>query len=232
MTFTHLSYLALSDSKEGYTKIHSFPSYGHDCFEVVYFCKPFELDLKPDATLYGFSMSKDITIGDPFRRTIPIYHAFSLPIHGRRFSNKESTTVEGNGLCIIKHGYIGQDTNTRFEDKGRLSYIDGCTDSVLVYPPRKGDPCLNSLHFPAGIEQTMHTHPTSRVGLIVGGFGVADLGYKTVDLKLGDAFIIPANCKHRFKTKESYMNVVAWHPDSDWGPEDHNHPMLNRTFLK
>ena len=27
------------------------------------------------------------------------------------------------------------------------------------------------------------------------------------------------------------MDVVAFHPDSDWGPTDAAHPMLNRTYV-
>jgi hypothetical protein len=27
------------------------------------------------------------------------------------------------------------------------------------------------------------------------------------------------------------MDVIAFHPDSDWGPTDEKHPMLNRTYL-
>jgi hypothetical protein len=27
------------------------------------------------------------------------------------------------------------------------------------------------------------------------------------------------------------MDVIAFHPDSDFGPEDENHPMINRTIV-
>jgi hypothetical protein len=27
------------------------------------------------------------------------------------------------------------------------------------------------------------------------------------------------------------MEIVAYHPDSDWGPTDTDHPMLNRTYI-
>ena len=57
------------------------------------------------------------------------------------------------------------------EQVGRLKYIDGCTDSLLIPPVRKGDPCLNHLHFPIGINQTMHTHPSIRIGLVYRGAG-------------------------------------------------------------
>jgi len=25
--------------------------------------------------------------------------------------------------------------------------------------------------------------------------------------------------------------VIAWHPDSDFGPRDDDHPMINRTLI-
>ena len=28
------------------------------------------------------------------------------------------------------------------------------------------------------------------------------------------------------------MDVIAYHPDSDWGPTHREHPMLNRTLVK
>jgi hypothetical protein len=35
----------------------------------------------------------------------------------------------------------------------------------------------------------------------------------------------------RFRTTNSNMVVIPYHPDGDWGPTDHNHSMLNRTYL-
>jgi hypothetical protein len=43
------------------------------------------------------------------------------------------------------------------EEHGRVRYIDGCTDSLLNAPQLRGEPCLNHLHFPRGIDQTLHT---------------------------------------------------------------------------
>jgi hypothetical protein len=37
---------------------------------------------------------------------------------------------------------------------------------------------------------------------------------------------------HKFKTENSEMKLVVYHPDSDWGPTDQNHTMLNRTYIK
>jgi hypothetical protein len=37
---------------------------------------------------------------------------------------------------------------------------------------------------------------------------------------------------HKFDTKDSSMDVIAFHPDSDFGAEDEFHPMINRTIVK
>lgn len=71
------------------------------------------------------------------------------------------------------------------EQTGRLKYIDGCTDSVLISPVRKGDPCLNHLHFPTGINQTMHTHPSLRIGLVIRGAGECVTPFGNVPLTEG-----------------------------------------------
>lgn len=140
------------------------------------------------------------------------------------------------------YNYIGGP----IEAQGRLKYIDGCTDSLLISPVRKGDCCLNHLHFPMNISQTMHTHPSDRVGMVVGGKGICVTPWGNIDLSPGMLFIIKRsggkksqgldgnmyeNGSHCFYTTSSHMDVIAWHPDSDFGPEDEDHPMINRTMV-
>ena len=36
---------------------------------------------------------------------------------------------------------------------------------------------------------------------------------------------------HCFRTEDSGMCVIAYHPDSDFGPTDDEHPMINRTIV-
>lgn len=121
--------------------------------------------------------------------------------------------------------------------QGRLPYIDGCTDTLLLAPPRLGAPCLNHLHFPPSIKQTRHTHPSGRVGVIIAGEGVCvfdDQGYgvQRVPLVPGTAFVIPADAPHAFETAEwAELDIVAFHPDSDFGPTAADHPMVNRTVV-
>jgi hypothetical protein len=114
---------------------------------------------------------------------------------------------------------------------GRLKYIDGCTDSLLVPPVMKGDPCLNHLHFPVGIDQTSHTHPSMRVGMVTKGRGECVTPHGTYELRPGMAFIIHEDGEHKFRTSSECMDVVAFHPNSDFGPTDEEHPMLNMTFV-
>lgn len=117
------------------------------------------------------------------------------------------------------------------EPVGRLRYIDGCTDSLLIPPWRKGEACLNHLHIPAGTEQTMHTHPSDRIGVVVSGSGWCETPEGETALTPGTLWRIPAEGLHRFRTTTSALNVVAWHPDSDFGPTDDSHPMIQRTIV-
>jgi hypothetical protein len=133
------------------------------------------------------------------------------------------------------------------ESVGRLKYIDGCTDSLLVSPVKKGDPCLNHLHFPKDITQTPHTHPSHRFGIVIRGNGECVTPFGNLPLMEGCVFVIKEYdgeemCEgiagglfeagtHKFNTYGSSMDVIAFHPDSDFGPEDEFHPMINRTIV-
>jgi quercetin dioxygenase-like cupin family protein len=139
----------------------------------------------------------------------------------------------GQGLVISRPGYTGlRQIGGPIESQGRLQYIDGCTDTLLVCPPRLGEPCLNHLHIPPHTSQSAHTHPSDRIGVIVRGSGECRTGDGSVyALAAGMGWRIPAESLHSFFTTDSSLDVIAWHPDSDFGPTDGNHPMLNRTLL-
>lgn len=140
-------------------------------------------------------------------------------------------------FIVIRLGYKCQNMQGDVEEQGRLTYIDGCSDSILVYPPRLGDPSLNLLYFPKHIEQTFHIHPSIRLGCIISGEGVSDY-YDSIGklcqmaLTPGTIFCLGENQKHRFRTDNREMRLVVYHPDGDFGPTDHNHSMINRTYLK
>lgn len=117
------------------------------------------------------------------------------------------------------------------ERVGRLRYIDGCRDSLLVPPWRRGEACLNHLHIPTNVEQTMHTHPSDRIGVVVRGHGQCVTPEGITDLVRGMIWRIPADSLHRFRTEGETLDIIAWHPDSDTGSSDDDHPMLNRSLV-
>lgn len=134
------------------------------------------------------------------------------------------------GLVISRFGYAGlRQMGGPVEAEGRLRYIDGCSDTLLVSPPRRGEPCLNHLHIPAGTVQTAHSHPSDRIGVVLRGSGECRSAGGAHELKAGMGWYLPAGCVHHFATAEESLDIVAWHPDSDFGPTDEDHPMINRT---
>jgi hypothetical protein len=163
---------------------------------------------------------------------------FSFPCQS---DDESPALVQADGFVVLiqLEDFRGQIVAGAIEKQGRLSYIDGCTDSLLVYPPRIGDPCLNHLHLPAGTDQTEHTHPSIRIGVIARGNGEAhgrsgETGEEwSKNLERGSVFIIREQEIHAFRTDKTSvpLDVIAFHPDSDWGPTDTNHPMVNRTIL-
>ncbi|PPU93761.1 cupin domain-containing protein [Xanthomonas albilineans] len=135
-------------------------------------------------------------------------------------------------FAVIRHGFRGQGlVGGPIEMSGRLCYIDNCSDSLLVYPPRKGDPSLNHLSFPAGVRQSFHIHPSIRLGVVASGSGFACFAGREIPLTAGTLFCIEERELHRFRTDDQSLNVIVFHPDGDWGPTDQAHPMLNRTYL-
>jgi hypothetical protein len=96
---------------------------------------------------------------------------------------------------------------------------------------------LNHLHFPAVVTQSVHCHPSIRLGVVARGRGVAfgprgpEGGWERT-LAPGAVFLLSAQALHAFRTGPAEsLDVIAFHPDSDWGPTDGDHPMRNRTYL-
>jgi hypothetical protein len=152
---------------------------------------------------------------------------------GCYFVAPEPVQIEaGRGLAVLAPGYRGlRQLGGPIEPSGRLRYIDGCTDTLLVCPPRLGEACLNHLHIPAGTNQTANTHPTMRAGVIARGSGLCRTADREYELRGGLGWYIPAGLSHSFITRDAALDVLAWHPDSDFGPTDQDHPMRNRTIL-
>ena len=197
-----------------------YPSYGFS-----YYGEEKTTDVPKYSTLYGYSFSGQIKVGNK-KYTLDSGQFFSIPIF------EDIITISRKLFCIFRLGYLGQRVLGWVDDnKGRLSYIDGCSDSMLVYPPRLGDPSLNYLHFPENTEQSFHTHPSIRIGCVIGGNGVAHTKTNTYDLVEGSSFLLNEKELHRFTTSNNHMEIIGFHPDGDWGPQDENHPMLNKTYI-
>ena len=184
----------------------------------------------PNTTTYGYVLYGQVYLGDG-----------QMAKQGQYFSIwtklEKEFVIDGEAVFMCRIGYKGQNTiGGPLEKSGRLCYIDGCSDSLLVYPPRLGDPSLNALYFPAGINQTFHIHPSIRLGVVADGEGFSNVMFEgkevEIPLKKGDLFCIEERETHRFRTTTSHMTVIPYHPDGDWGPTDHNHTMLNRTYIK
>ena len=184
---------------------------------------------KPCSTIYGYIISGEAEFPNGSKAVQQQYFCY--------WSHKsESIRFTGEVVIFTRYGFKGQNTiGGPIEENGRLVYIDSCSDSLLIYPPRMGDPTLNLLHFPAGVNQSFHIHPSIRLGIVVKGSGNAWLKkagqYKSIELSEGTMFCIEEREVHRFTTSSEEMVVLAFHPDGDWGPTDHNHTMLNRTYL-
>lgn len=184
------------------------------------------LELPPWATAYGMVTTGQTELRDP--ETGPFHLSagmfFVLPDGGMARG--------GSGLVITLSGYRGlRQIGGPLETAGRLRYIDGCSDTLLICPPRLGDPCLNHLHIPPHTDQTPHTHPSARIGVILQGTGECRTPDGAYPLHPGIGWYIPTGCLHSFFTRDEALDVVAWHPDSDFGPRDDDHPMINRTVI-
>lgn len=141
---------------------------------------------------------------------------------------------EGQAALFCREGYRAPFiVGGPVEPTGRLVYIDNCSVSQLSPPARLGDPTLQLLVFPPNVRQASHIHPTLRFGMVVRGRGECRLGNDVrILLESGDVFFIDERAEHGFSTGQEGMSVVAYHPDSDVGPTDQEHPMLSRTYVR
>ena len=135
-------------------------------------------------------------------------------------------------LVVSSLGYRGMALiGGPIEQHGRLRYVDNCTNTILLPPPVKGEPCLNFLRLPRHTAQTPHTHPSLRVGMVVSGVGICETQAGDLPMRSGTIFIIEPEAVHSFQSCDDDMRIVIYHPDSDSGPTHEDHTMLNRTFI-
>lgn len=143
-------------------------------------------------------------------------------------------SLDGSGLILVATllNYIGLFTiGGPIEPKGRLNYIDGCSSTVLINPLKRGEPCLNFLYVPPGVSQTPHTHHSLRIGLVAEGSGTCQVDEGTFKMEAGTVFCLPENKLHSFSAIDNSLRIIIYHPDSDVGPTDDSHTMLNNTFV-
>jgi quercetin dioxygenase-like cupin family protein len=132
------------------------------------------------------------------------------------------------GLHLLESRYYVQD----ILDMGNLSYMDGGTNTTAVNPGRLGDPVINYVHFPAGMKQTLHTHPSHRVGMVLKGRGLIELDDREFPLQQGDVFFMQRNVLHNFMCPYSEDVVLfVFAPDSGTGPTDEVNPLKIRTYV-
>lgn len=212
------------------------------------------LESKEDCSYYGFVYEGNIQLITPNRSDINVDKSMYFSVAGRFVINPECESkvvvieVEHTkGVYPINNYRAMFSVGGGVEEEGRLKYIDGCTDSLLIAPIKLGDPCLNHLHFPKEIEQTPHTHPSHRIGIVTKGNGLCVTPFGNLDLTEGMIFVIKEwngvdyrkgldgklyeVGNHCFFTQDESMDVIAFHPDSDFGATDINHPMINRTIV-
>lgn len=211
-----------SDHSHGLLKNLSSDAYAS---ELILFNNT-PLSLSSVATYYGYVIS-----GSPsLTHQNNTYHLTP----GMYFSTPHSLKLTGQAKVLIMarlqhHGFF--QLGGPVEETGRLKYIDGCTDSLLIAPIIMGDPCLNLLHIPKQTEQSQHTHPSHRLGVVINGEGICKTPSGIHPLKAGTIFYIPENGLHSFHTQDDQLRVIAYHPESDFGPTHENHPMINKTIL-
>lgn len=172
------------------------------------------LDLEEARTHIGFVYS-----GNPILHRKAGEQIYKL-CPGMYFSLPNSGWIEGeasSGIVITcAPTYQGLFTiGGPVEASGRFAYIDGAKDSLLIPPVVLGDPCLNALYFPPGIEQNNHTHPSYRLGIVLEGSGECETPDGTIQMYPGLILFIPANDHHKFRTLRDKLTCVMFHPDSD-----------------
>ena len=67
------------------------------------------------------------------------------------------------------------------------------------------------------------SHPPAPGGLVASGEGYClDGEGRQLQLQPGMVWVIPKGVQHSFHTRCKELNVVAYHPETNWGPMDEN----------
>jgi len=150
------------------------------------------------------------------------------------FCINSSYTVSGEGVVISYPGLRLLESRYYVQNKldiGNLTYIDGGTNTTAINPSRLGDPVVNYVHFPANMHQTLHTHPSHRIGVIIKGKGKVELDNELYEVLEGETFFMRRNELHNFITEDSEVILYVFAPDSGTGPTDEINPLKIRTYI-
>jgi mannose-6-phosphate isomerase-like protein (cupin superfamily) len=139
----------------------------------------------------------------------------------------EGMVISFPGLRLLESRYYVQNEL----DIGNLTYIDGGTNTTAIGPSRLGDPVVNYVHFPANMYQTLHTHPSHRIGVIIKGRGKVELDNELYEVIEGETFFMRRNELHNFITEDSEVILYVFAPDSGTGPTDEINPLKIRTYI-
>ncbi len=139
-----------------------------------------------------------------------------------------AVVIEYPGLHLLESRYYVQNKL----DMGNLSYMDGGTNTTAINPGRLGDPVINYVHFPNGMFQTLHTHPSHRIGMVVKGKGRVELDDGMFELDQGDVFFLRRNVLHNFHCPyDQDVVLFVFAPDTGTGPTDEVNPLKIRTYV-
>ena len=142
--------------------------------------------------------------------------------------DSSAVVIQYAGLRLLEDRFYVQ----KILDQGNLSYMDGGTNTTAINPGRLGDPVVNYVHFPAGMHQTLHTHPSHRVGFCLKGNGRVELDHEEYFLiKEGEAFFMRRNTLHNFICDDEDVVLYVFAPDSGTGPTDEVNPLKIRTYV-
>lgn len=148
--------------------------------------------------------------------------------------NNGDDDEKSSGIINVDNNYHGIFTiGGPVEQTGRLNYIDGTNTNLIIPPILFGNPCLNILYLDPNLEQTPHTHPSFRSGFVINGEGKCNLPgiNESHDFKPGTVFWIPEDLLHSFKSENNRLDIMTFHPDSEFGPSHGEHPMMNNTIF-
>ena len=140
--------------------------------------------------------------------------------------------IRRDTMLIVDAGMALPPVGGYVEEAGRNRDIDGCSATLVVMPPRRGDPCVNHLHIAARTVQTGHRHPGERIGMVVRGRGLAhhEAGPPMV-LYPGRAWRVLAGERHRFETGGEALDILVFQPDSEWAAAGEAQRMPDATIV-